>query len=259
MLGGAVRTAIPTYANHGIFGRATKSEQKLERALRARELGFDMFKWDPFHHGGNPERAVIEQELQEVALFRKGFGDDFKLAVDAHARFDTAAALIAGKGLEPFDLIFFEEPVAPENLEGYRQVAGSTSIPIASGERLADLEDTRAILETGSLKFLQLEPGNVGGLLEASRGAAMARAYGVQMVPHDWVGPVLTRATTHLCATLPNLFRQEYPSTAIEDSWENDLLEPPTVIKGASIAVPNGAGLGSRLNEKLVAARRVIL
>ncbi len=259
LLGGAVRQTIPLYANHGIFAGARSSQEKLDRAIEAKAQGFQMFKWDPFQQRQNPGRSVIQKELQEVALFRKRFGEDFPLAIDAHARFETPAALIAAKELEQFHPVFFEEPVAPENLAGYREVAKATTIPIASGERLPDMAETRALLDTKSVRFLQLEPGNFSGLLQTFRGCAIANAYGVQMAPHDWCGPVLTRATTHLCAAIPNLMRQEYPSTAREDHWENDLLDPPTVVKAGEILLPAGPGLGSKLNEKLLLSRRADL
>ncbi len=257
LLGGAARESVPVYANHGIFAGARSSEEKLERAIEAKVQGFQMFKWDPFEHRPDPARVAIQEGLREVALFRERFGQDFPLAIDAHARFDTSTAMIAAKGLEQFHPVFLEEPVAPDNRDGYREVAKATTIPIATGERLANMRETRDILDTGAIRFLQLEAGNFCGILETFRGCAMAQTYGAQMAPHDWCGPVLTRATTHVCAAIPNLLRQEYPSTAREDHWENELLDPPTVVRAGEIVLPTRPGLGSKLNEKLLTLRRV--
>lgn len=257
LLGGAVRESVPVYVNHGVFATARTSEERLERAIEVKAQGFQMFKWDPFRAWGNPDADVIRKEIREVALFRDRFGADFPLAIDAHARYHTPAAMVAAKELEPFKPVFFEEPVRPTDFDGYRQVARNCSIPIATGERLATLRDTREILDTGAIKVLQLEPGNFCGILDTFHACAMAQTYGAQIAPHDWCGPVLTRATTHICAAIPNLLRQEYPPTAREDAWENDILIPPTVVRDGAIVLPEGPGLGSKLNEKLLASRRV--
>ena len=71
------------------------------------------------------------------------------------------------------------------------------------------------------------------------------------------VPPKITRATAHLCAAIPNLFRQEYPSTAREDRGDAELLDPPTEVHNGEMMLTGRPGLGSKINEKLLASRRV--
>ena len=153
--------------------------------------------------------------------------------------------------------MFFEEPVPPDQLEAYKKVAAATSVPIATGERLANKREAKEIMATGAIKYLQPDAGDDLGILETFQMAAMAQTYGIDMAPHCWCGPVITRATAHLCAATPNLLRMEYPSTAVEDRWEPELLDPPTEVTGGEITLTDRPGLGFKINEKMLALRRV--
>ena len=255
LLGGAVRDRIPLYANHGVFNGATDPREKLERALETRQAGFRMFKWDPFHGQGDPDASVIDRDFAEIKLFRQGFGDDFRLAIDAHTRYRVDTAVRVAARLAEYRPVFFEEPVPQDQLDAYRKIAAAASVPLACGERLANFQEAKRAIDTGAVKVLQPEVGNCGGILEATRIAAYAGACGLQLAPHAWCGPVVNRAAAHVSAATLNLLAQEYPATAREDRWENDLLDPPTEIRNGEMLLPEGPGLGSKLNEKLVASR----
>ena len=123
-----------------------------------------------------------------MELFRSRFGAGFKLAIDAHTRYNLDAAIYVAKALEAFNLVFFEEPVPPDQLEAYKKVAAATTVPIATGERLANKRESKEIMATGAMKYLQPDTGNDLGILETFQMAAMAQTYGIDMAPHCWCG-----------------------------------------------------------------------
>ena len=257
LLGGAARERIPLYANHGAFIGIDDREAKIERALACKEAGYPLFKWDPFQFRPDHGPPDIPDAVEEVAAFRAALGDDYELAIDCHGRLDLDGALEAVRALEPLRPAFIEEPVPPERPEWYRPVAEATSIPIAGGECVCTRSELQKLLDTGAIRVLQPEPGANGGLLETMRQAAMAEAVGATVAPHNWCGPVLTRATAHVAAAVPNLFRMEYASTNPADEWEPDLLEPPLRPENGFLPLPDGPGLGARLNEGALAERRL--
>jgi galactonate dehydratase len=170
-----------------------------------------MFQWGPFHGRGSPDASVIDRDFAEIQLFRQGFGDDFRLAIDAHTRYSLETALEVARRLAEYHPVFFEEPVPQDQLDAYRKIAASTSIPLACGERLANFREAKPAIDTGAIQVLRPEVGNCGGILEFTRIAAYANICGVRIAPHAWCGPVVNRATTHLAATTPNLLAHRRP------------------------------------------------
>ncbi len=257
LLGGRVRTGVPLYANHGAYVGIDDTAGQVERAIATKEAGFRMFKFDPFGGSrGDPNPAEIKAYRKAAQAFRDGLGADFKIAVDGHIRFDLKGGMRAAKELEDFNLVFFEEPIPPGRPDLFRKIAESTSLPLAAGERIFDRTQVREALDS-AIRVIQPEAGNIGGILEMRNAAAMAELYDATVAPHGWCGPVVTRAAAHVSATLPNLLAQEYPSTAPDDRWENDLLEPPTEVKNGELVLTDRPGLGSKLNEKLLATRTI--
>lgn len=261
LLGGRIRERIPLYANHGAFAEAKTVEERVERAVQTKEAGFDMFKWDPFGYyeiRGTPETAQLDGAIKEVEAMRNALGADFNMAIDAHARFSLEGALMTVKALEPLNPFFFEEPTnPPDQPDLLKQVADSTSIPIATGELLSERRSAEKVLAHGGIQILQSEVGNNGGILETFKVAAMAEAHNIKMAPHNWCGPVLARATAHVCTTIPNLLYMEYAGTAPEAAWEHDLIDPPLRIENGELIPSDLPGLGSKLNDDVVSARRL--
>ena len=257
LLGGRVRNGVPLYANHGAYVGINDTAGQVQRAIAAKEAGFRMFKFDPFGSSrGDPNPAEIKAYRKTAQAFRDGLGAEFKIAVDGHIRFDFKGGLRAAKELADFNLVFFEEPIPPGRPDLFRKIAESTSIPLAAGERIFDRMQVKEALDSG-IRVIQPEAGNIGGIIEMRNAAAMGEMYDATVAPHGWCGPVVTRAAAHVSVTLPNLLAQEYPSTAPEDRWENDLLEPPTEIKNGEIVLSDRPGLGSKFNEKLLASRLI--
>jgi L-alanine-DL-glutamate epimerase-like enolase superfamily enzyme len=256
LLGEPVHKAIPLYADHGIFDGAKSWEEQLERILKAKEAGFAMFKWDPFVGWGTIDPKDLGKQVDRVRQVREAVGKDYQLAIDAHNRFNVDGAIMAARSLEPFDILFFEAPTE-DDPEMLRKVADTTSIPLATGELTCTRRDAKALLDSRALTVFQPEVGNNGGLLESCRTAALAELYDVKIAMHNWCGPVVTRAASHVCVRTSNLLYQEYAGGAPQNEWENDLLHPPAQIENGHMILPDGPGLGSALNEALLASRRI--
>src|SRR5205807_1401786 len=122
----------------------------------------------------------------------------------AHGQFTASGAIRLAKRLEQFDPLWFEEPTPPELPEQMARVACGTSIPIATGERLATKYEFARVLELGAASILQMNLGRVGGLLEAKKIAGMAEAHYAQIAPHLYCGPVEGAANIQIAACSPN-------------------------------------------------------
>lgn len=256
MLGGPVRDEIPLYADHGIFDGAHSWEEQIERVVAAKEAGFRMFKWDPFVGMDPHDPKELGKRVDKVRQVREAVGEGYQLAIDAHNRFDVAGAIAAAKRLEPLDILFLEAPTK-DDPTSLKRVAGATSIPLATGELTTNRREAKELLDSDALAVFQPEVGTNGGILESCKTAALAELCNVQIATHNWCGPIVTRAASHVCARTPNLLYQEYAGGAPQNEWENELLDPPTRIENCSIVLPAGPGLGFELNEDLLASRRI--
>lgn len=250
LLGGALRDRVSLYANHaGFIG---KGPGQHERILRAKELGFDMFKWDPFR-GAPEDEATIRKQLEPAVRAREALGPDFKLAIDAHRRWKKLEpAKLAAKLMEPLKLEFFEEPMPHDRIDDFVELAKSTDIPIATGELMTHPDEVRDLVKTGSLAFLQPDVGNIGGIAAMKNACHVADTFGVNIYTHNWSGPISTLAAVHHNAVIPNLTRQEWPHLAYGEDWETRVVAPQLVAKQGHVAVPQGPGLGVDPDMKML-------
>lgn len=267
LLGGKIRHRIPLYANHGVFfddERRYIDYRKdfgrlVERVLSMKEAGYKMFKWDPFSEGGNPGPQLISKRVAAIAKVREAVGPDYEIGIDAHGRFDTEGAILAAKAMEPLKVKFFEEPVNFKNPSWFPRIAESTSIPLATGEHLARRAQAAEILKTGAIQFIQPELGNFGGILETMRAASMSESFNVRFLPHNYCGPILTRALMQVSCVVTNLHYMEYAACGKSAPWERELIDPPNQVENGKMKVPGGPGLGFQLNHDLVMKRRINL
>lgn len=257
LLGGGVRERIPVYANHSTFrGRDTPS--RVDSALQAKEMGFKVFKWDPFVERGAPSETAIAREAEQVRAIHHAVAPSMQIAIDAHGRYTSVeSAIAAARLIEPFAPLFFEEPTTRGRPELLPRVAEGTSIPLAVGEMHRTVAEAKEWLDTGVLSVLQPEVGNDGGILETYQMAVLAQSYGVRLAPHGWVGPVAVRAAAQVCAVIPNLLVQEYPGSRPDHRWTQDLIEPPNDVVDGELIVPDGPGLGFEVVEKEIDRIRI--
>ena len=203
--------------------------------------------------------AKIDALVENVAAIRSALGKDFGIAVDFHGRVHRPMVKPLFRALEPFRLMFIEEPVLSEHLEALRDVAAQSSIPIALGERLYSRWDYKRVLEQAHVDIIQPDPSHAGGITETRKIAAMAECYDVAVALHCPLGPIALAACLQLDAVCYNATIQEQ-SLGIHYNESNDLLD---YIKDSSvfdykegyIQIPKGPGLGIDVNEEYVIER----
>ena len=140
------------------------------------------------------------------------------ITIDLHGPpwLTPADAAQVGRALEPYDLLFVEDPIAPENLDGYRRIRDAAHVPLAAGERMATIFGERELIERELVDVIQPDTGRAGGITQMRKIAAMAEAHHIMMAPHSGsLGPVAEYAALHLLAAIPNALMLE----RIEDDW----------------------------------------
>ena len=129
----------------------------------------------------------VRDPLHKVAAIREAVGDDVDIMVDLHGPpwMTPKDAIVLGRALEPYHLLFLEDPVAPENIESLARVSESVAIPIAAGERLATIWGWRAMIEREIVDVIQPDTGRAGGISQMKKLAGMAEAHHIMMAPHS--------------------------------------------------------------------------
>ena len=246
LLGGAVRNAVQAYAT-GLYRR--KSGDPL-RYLAEEAAGYvaEGFKAVKLKVGFG-----VEEDAAVTRAVREAIGPGVALMVDANHAYDAAAAIRLGRMIEPHDIGWFEEPVPPEDIAGYRAVKAALSIPIAGGECEFTRFGFRELLVTRAVDIVQPDTCAAGGLTECKKIADMAEAFGVRYNPHVWGTGIAIAASLQLLAVLP---AHTPPSLApLEPLLEFDrtehpirqaLLTQPIEHEAASCACRTGRGSGSR-------------
>jgi galactonate dehydratase len=252
MLGGAVRSRIRMYCGCG----GTTTEALVQNALSRKAEGFKAVKIAV----DGPAREVdalsfIDLQVECLSALREAVGKDMDVAVDFHGRVGPAVAVQLAKAFEPYRPLFIEEPCLPENVDAMVTIARSTSIPVATGERLFTRWGFRQVLEKQAASILQPDICHAGGIFEAKKIAAMAETYYCSIAPHNPLGPVSLSACLQLDACTPNFLIQEHPG--MPEKWDlgQGYLKRSFVVEDGYIFVPEGPGLGIEIDEDIVRER----
>ena len=229
-------------------------ELAAERAAEYLAQGFTALKFDP----AGPYSAFDGRQLSLEALdlcerfakkLREAVGMKADLLFGTHGQMTAAGAIRLAKRLEPYDPLWLEEPVPPDAPEEMAKVARATSIPIATGERLATKYDFARLLKAGAAAILQMNLGRVGGILEAKKIAAMAEVDHVQIAPHLYCGPIVGAANIQIATCSPNFLILE--SIETWGGFHTEILKSPIRFEEGHVIPPTAPGLGVELNEEV--------
>jgi L-alanine-DL-glutamate epimerase-like enolase superfamily enzyme len=228
-----------------------------EAALACVKQGFTAVKFDPAgpytaFDGRQPRLEDIDLSVRMVKAVREAVGAKADILFGTHGQFTAAGALRLARALEPYDPLWFEEPVPPDMPEVMAQVARQTRIPIATGERLTTKYEFARVIEHRAAAILQPDLGRSGGVLETKKIAAMAEAYHVQIAPHCYCGPIVGAANIQLAATCPNFLILESIKTWGE--FHAELLVKPIRWEDGYVIPSTEPGLGVELNEAVADA-----
>ena len=262
LLGGKVDERLRSYTYlYPAAGEGDEFYHDADRsAARAAEYvaqGFTGLKFDPT--GGfsaydprQPTQEALERTIRLVRLVREAVGRRADLLVGTHGQFTTSGAIRLAKQLEPYDPLWFEEPVPPEMPEQMALVARATAIPIATGERLTTKYEFARVLAAGAANILQMNLGRVGGLLEAKKVAALAEVHYAQIAPHLYCGPVVGAANIQIATCSPNFLILE--SIQQWGGFHAKILKNPIRWESGYVIPPTTPGLGVELDEAVALA-----
>lgn len=261
LLGGQVHEKLRSYtyiypaAEDPVQGSLhTDPERAPKRAAEYVKQGFTAIKFDPVGPMTPLDPRQLSLEVLDnaelvVRNVREAVGNKCDLLIGTHGQMTTSSAIRLAKRLEKYDPLWFEEPVPPENRDEMARVARSTSIPIATGERLATKYEFRELLEKQAAVILQMALGRVGGILEAKKIAGMAEAYYAQIAPHLYCGPIEAAANIQIDTCSPNFLIQEGIETF--GGFHAEILKEPIQWEDGYIIPPTKPGLGVELNEEV--------
>jgi len=253
LLGGGLRTEIKAYAT-GLYRRKGGDPIKYlaEEAAAYAADGFSAMKLKV--------GFGVDEDALTTRAVREAIGSKVALMVDANHAFDAVAAIRLGRMIEQYDIGWFEEPVPPEDIAGYRAVKDAIAIPVAGGECEFTRFGFRDILASHAIDIIQPDTCAAGGLSECKKIADMAEAFGVRYNPHVWGTGIAIAASLQLLAVLPS---QTPTSLApLEPMLEFDrtehpirqalLIQPIEHVRGV-VRVPDAPGLGIEIDRKALA------
>lgn len=211
LLGGHVRDRVRVYA--GIYTAPDPQAASDTMDMLCQDWGFDAFKLSPYRVDIHAHRwgEVVRTSADYFRTLREKADPRYEMAFDAHAKiFEPRLAAQLGNALAPYDPMFFEEPIRPENFDAWGELNRSVDCVLATGESLYSRFEFLRLLQVGGCDIIQPDICVVGGLLEMRKIAAIAEAYYVTVAPHNPMGPLATAVNLHFCAAQPNFKILEY-------------------------------------------------
>ncbi len=247
LLGGCYRNRLNAYASSL---RLRDTETIIQEAVGYLAQGFTALKMKV----GRGE----EEDIKRVEAVRDTIGDDIQLTVDANCAYNVATAIRMGRALEKLGVYWFEEPIPPEDIDGYVKISNALDIPIAAGETEFTRYGFRDLIAKRAVDIVQPDICRAGGFLECKKIAAMASAYNIPYAPHTGgESAVGIAASIQLSGAIPNFLAYEYMRSDWSETHPNPLresltYEPVEKFTDGFIEVPDKPGLGIELNEDIV-------
>lgn len=265
LLGGTFRRQIPLYANYWFIDGDHNPQDYAKQARKVVEAGFRALKFDPFVHtsyfygddlstnlGLSPRQQDLAYDV--TASVRDAVGPDVDIMIETHAMLNFQTAVTMAERLAPLRITWYEEPVGPENVESLAAIRQRLpgNVPLCVGERHYTRSGIRPVLERHLCDIVMPDITRCGGPSEMKRMATMAEAYNVLIAPHNPNGPLSTIASAHVCATLPNFFRQEFMFNDVP--WRDEVITHPIEVEDGHFVLSDRPGLGVDLVEEVMEA-----
>ena len=260
LIGGKATKRVRVYsylypmAHHPLPEFWGDADMAVESAQDLIARGYTAVKFDPagpytMRGGHQPSLHDVEISVAFCKALREAVGPRADLLFGTHGQFTTGGAIRMAAAIAPYDPLWFEEPVPPDNPTAMAAVARASTVPIATGERLTTKAEFAQALAAG-VSILQPALGRAGGIWEAKKIAALAEAHNAQMAPHLYAGPVEWAANIHLSVSIPNVLMAE----TIETPYHDALIKGAIKVDGGHITAPEAPGLGIEIDEALARA-----
>jgi L-alanine-DL-glutamate epimerase-like enolase superfamily enzyme len=247
LLGGPFRSEVRAYAS-ALFGDTLS--HTADKVKGYRDQGFTAVKmgWEPM--GQDPA-----YDVELVRTMRDAAGPDAQVLVDAGLCWDAKTAIQMARRFEEFDIFWLEEPLHPDNLEGYRRLCEAVDVRIAAGEEESSRASFVDLMDRGRIDVVQIDVTRVGGLTEAKKIASLAADRGLPCVNHSFTTDLNIAASLHLLASIPNAILLEF---CVEESpLRRELAREPIRVVEGRVRVPEGPGLGVEMDEDVIARFRI--
>ena len=257
LIGGAFRTEVEAYATGLYFVDMNRLvEEAVEEAREFVDAGFRAVKM-------KIGLGSIQQDYERVKAVREAVGPNVKLMVDANHAFSVPVAIRLGRKLEELDIEWFEEPISPEDIDGYVEVSRALDMAVAGGENDFTRWGFRDAITRKAMDIVQPDVCAAGGITECKKIATMATAHGVECVPHAWGSAIGLAATLQFLAAIPDQPPSLFPYPVMlefeqtENPFRDDLAKDPITQTGGRVKIPAGPGLGIEIERSVIEAYKV--
>ena len=238
LLGGAYRSQVAMYAS------ALMIDPLPELLAEARHFAEEGWEGVKMRIGRNPQ-----EDAERVKQVRQVIGPHVKLFVDVNGHFNRAEALRVGKAIEKYDIAHYEEPLPKWDIEGHVQLAAQVDIPLAAGE-CTNLFNMKELMVRNACRTV-LPDVSINGFTETRKILALAEAFGVEVMMHNFETAVGLAGTIHVAAASP-LLRQLQEVNMSPNPFREELLETPLNRTRGNYEVPTGPGLGVKVSRSFM-------
>lgn len=244
LLGGKCREKVKVFTN--VSGNTP--EQRAESAKKSVEEGFTTLRMTPFPGGFEQlsATAVVSSAVKIVQAVREAIGDEIDLGLEIHRNLKPDAAIMLAHELEPFKILYYEDPLAPESIEALEYIARHVDLPIATGERFYNIYQFKDLIDRKIVSLIRPDLSLAGGFTQCKKIAGTAEAAFVGIFPHLMGSPVNNAAFTQLAAAIPNYALME--SNPHEGPLA-EIVDTPLEVKDGYRIVPDRPGIGVEINE----------
>jgi galactonate dehydratase len=250
LLGGRCRDKIRVFAGVG----GDTPEERAESAMQGVSEGFTSLRTTPFLPGFEQQCStkVIKTAVEIVRAIREAVGDEIDLGLEIHRNLAPDEAIILARELEPYRLLYYEDPIAPQSEDALEYVARHVNIPIAAGERSYNLYQYKELIDRKIVGMIRVDLSVAGGFTQVTKIAALAESAFVGVFPHLMGSPVNIAAFAQLDAAIPNYVLQDGAHTNVHHL--NEIVDQPLTLEGGYILVPERPGIGIEIREEKLAA-----
>lgn len=261
LLGGKFRDKIRVYCDTALYQSNLPTPKDFANsALEAKKMGFNAIKFDldQFNDPNKYDRynwtaspGELQRMVDQVAAAREAVGPMIDICIDMHGRYDAPTAQAIAKRLEPFNLMWLEEPIPAENAEAYKAITDSTSTPICAGENHYLAHGFRRLLELNAVDIIMPDLQKAGGLGEGQRIANLANLYYVPFAPHMVASFLGAMASCHVCASVPNFLILEWQIYFHNNPMYKEIVTfDGEMIQNGFITLSEKPGVGVEINEE---------
>jgi len=249
LLGGSYTDKVRAYAS-ALMPENSEGVKKMVESYAS--LGYTALKF-----GWGPLGYDIHFDIELIKAARKAAGDKMDIMIDIGKRYRLKEAIYVAKALEQLNIYWLEEPLPAEDYNGYKRLAESTTMRIATGEEESGRRAFARLINETHIDIIQPDMSRCGGLTEAKKIATFAADNNILCVPHAFKTGILVAASIHLIAAIPNAPVLEFSVT--ESPIRKGILKTPFEIKDGYVNVPQTPGLGIEINKEVIKKYGVLI